>query len=82
MIYIWIIVIGGIIHFILTRNPDDSFKNKIRTKDGYPKIDVINVQCDDIPQGVDVLLTCDEGGLFIKTNGRGNWRLRNITSTI
>lgn len=69
MIYVWILIIAIIIYHILAQNPEDSLKNRIRNEEGYPKIDLINVRCDNIPWGVEVLLSCDKEKLSVTANG-------------
>lgn len=61
------IILAAIIVFMTINN--DSLKNKIRTKDGNPKIDLTVIQCENIPEGVEVVISCTQDELIINSNG-------------
>ncbi|MGJ0846649.1 hypothetical protein ACR77J_08170 [Tissierella praeacuta] len=67
----WIIfiVIAFLILYFTTKNAGENLKSKIRTKEGYPKIDVVVTQCDNAPQGVEALISCNDKELIITANG-------------
>lgn len=58
-----------VVFFIIVIVNNDSLKDKIRTEEGNPKIDVAVVQCENIPQGVEVIISCTQNELIIVSNG-------------
>ncbi len=64
-----ILVIAIFILYMVINSSGSNIKNKIRTKDGYPKIDLTIVQCGNAPQGIEAILSCSKDKIIVNTNG-------------
>lgn len=67
----WIIFMVAVLFmlYFTTKNAEENLKSKIRTKEGYPKIDVVITQCDNAPQGIEALISCNDKELMVTANG-------------
>lgn len=67
----WILffIVVVFVLYLIVKGADSNIQNRTATKEGILKIDVKSIMFDDVPQGLDTVITCTENEIIINTNG-------------